>query len=321
MKNLKMKLRDIPTPLAGLALGIASLGWALENTGLFAGHMQQVGAIIATVLLLLILLKFIFHPKLLSQELAHPLLGSILPTSTMALMVISKEVSITLYANIIVWLIAVALHAVFLIAFVYHRIKDFHWEHKIPAWFVPPVGIIVASLTYPDATFHTMAAVILCFGMISYAILLPAMLYRLIFHNPIALAAQPTIAILAAPASLSLAGYLTVVKHPAAIVIAILFGIAILMTITIYVAFFKLLRLNFSAGYAAFTFPMVIGATALFKIVAWMQTTHIPQVYISQVDFLAKFELIIATLIVLYVAVRYIAHYLIKTILVKEVKN
>ncbi|MCW1889915.1 hypothetical protein OK016_13235 [Vibrio chagasii] len=31
-------------------------------------------------------------------------------------------------------------------------------------------------------------------------------------------------------------------------------------------AFFKLLRLPFSPGYAAFTFPIVIGATALFKI-------------------------------------------------------
>ncbi len=30
-KKLHYKVRGLPTPLAGLALGIASLGWCLEN--------------------------------------------------------------------------------------------------------------------------------------------------------------------------------------------------------------------------------------------------------------------------------------------------
>lgn len=48
--------------------------------------------------------------------------------------------------------------------------------------------------------------------------------------------------------------------------VALLFGIAILMTAVIYFAFWRLLRLQFSPGYAAFTFPMAIGATALYKL-------------------------------------------------------
>ena len=38
------------------------------------------------------------------------------------------------------------------------------------------------------------------------------------------------------------------------------------MTLAIYFCFWKLLRLQFSPGYAAFTFPMAIGATALYKV-------------------------------------------------------
>ena len=36
-KKLHYKARGLPTPLAGLALGIASLGWCLENALPLAG--------------------------------------------------------------------------------------------------------------------------------------------------------------------------------------------------------------------------------------------------------------------------------------------
>jgi tellurite resistance protein TehA-like permease len=92
------------------------------------------------------------------------------------------------------------------------------------------------------------------------------MIYRLVFCESVPDAAKPTIAIMAAPASLSLAGYLTVTQDPSPVLVALLFGIAILMTVVIYAAFFHLLRLPFGPAYAAFIFPMVIGATALFKM-------------------------------------------------------
>lgn len=92
-------------------------------------------------------------------------------------------------------------------------------------------------------------------------------------------------------------------------IIGLLFGIAILMTAIIYLAFFKLLRLPFSPGYAAFTFPMVIGATALFKLAAWMETIGVANKYIVQVQWIAAIELIVATLVVSYVALRYLTFY------------
>jgi tellurite resistance protein TehA-like permease len=149
----------------------------------------------------------------------------------------------------------------------------------------------------------------LVFGLLVYAVMLPVMVYRLIFSHEVPDAAKPTIAIMAAPASLSLAGYLTVTASPSPVIIGLLFGIAVLMTFIIYMAFFKLLRLPFSPGYAAFTFPIVIGATALFKLAAWMQAQGIEAHYINQVFNLAYLELIVATLVVGYVAVRYYMNY------------
>lgn len=110
-------------------------------------------------------------------------------------------------------------------------------------------------------------------------------------------------------ASLSLAGYLTVTASPSPVIIALLFGIAVLMTSVIYMAFFKLMRLPFSPGYAAFTFPMVIGATALFKTANWMLSQGVAANYVYQVRMLAVVELVIATCVVSYVAIHYLAHY------------
>ena len=239
------------------------------------------------------------------------MVGSVVPTYAMGTMVVSKAVGLlapTLGQGL--WLFAVILHLVFLATFVWHRAKAFEIHHMVPSWFVPPVGIIVADVAYPGGPFAALANGLLWFGMACYGLMLPLMLYRLIFSHEVPDAAKPTIAILAAPASLSLAGYLTVSQDPSLLLVAVLLGIAVLMTGIIYLAFIKLLRLPFSPGYAAFTFPLVIGATALFKVghllSQWPEAAH----YAAQINQLAYLELGAATLIVGYVALRYLMFFL-----------
>ncbi|AZN37357.1 TDT family transporter [Iodobacter ciconiae] len=305
-KRIHQSLVAAPTPMAGLALGLASLGWCWENGGDFSGNAQLSGAVIAGVLLLILAFKFVFHPRLLLNDLAHPVVGSVVPTFAMAIMVVSKAAGRFApgFAEGL-WLFAVLLHMVFLATFIWYRAKNFEIHQMVPSWFVPPVGIIVADVAFPGGQFAALADGLLWFGIFCYAVMLPLMLYRLIFSHEVPDAAKPTIAILAAPASLSLAGYLTVTAEPSLLVVALLFGIAVLMTGIIYLAFFKLLTLPFSPGYAAFTFPMVIGATALFKVSSLLEQWEFAAPYVDQVQWLAQFELGVATVVVGYVALRY----------------
>jgi len=111
----RRSLAAAPTPMAGLALGIASLGWCWENAGQFDGRLQLLGAAIAAVLLLVLTFKFLIHPRLLWQDLAHPVVGSVVPTYAMGTMVVSKAVGLlapTLGQGL--WLFAVIIHLVFL---------------------------------------------------------------------------------------------------------------------------------------------------------------------------------------------------------------
>ncbi|PJG60781.1 TDT family transporter [Aeromonas cavernicola] len=307
----RQSLGKAPTPMAGLALGIASLGWCWENAGPFEGRVQLLGAAIASVLLLILTFKFLLHPRLLLQDLAHPVVGSVVPTYAMGTMVVSKAVgTFAPQAGVALWLFAVALHVLFLATFIWHRAKAFEIHHMVPSWFVPPVGIIVADVAFPGGVFAPLAHGLLWFGISCYGVMLPLMLYRLIFSHEVPDAAKPTIAILAAPASLSLAGYLTVTQTPSLLLVAVLLGIAILMTGIIYLAFIKLLQLPFSPGYAAFTFPLVIGATALFKVAQWVDSFALADRYAEQIRVLAYAELGVATVIVGYVALRYLMFFI-----------
>lgn len=311
MKSAKEKLFYAPTPIAGLALGISSLGWCWENVYAFNGLAQWAGAVIAGFLLLLLSAKFCLHPNQLKSELAHPVVGSVLPTFAMALMIVSHSIG-QFYPSLGdgIWLFAVAIHLTFLITFAYHRIQDFQLHQMVPSWFIPPVGIMVADVSFSgNPVLAPIAYVALFLGMASCAVMLPFMLYRLIFIQQITDTEKPTIAVLAAPASATLAGYLSLMEQPSPVIIGILFGVSVLMTSVIYCAFFNLLRLPFSAGFAAYTFPMVIGSTALYKLAHWMEYQGIPNKYVIQINGLAYFELIIATSVVAYVGVRYVTFY------------
>jgi exfoliative toxin A/B len=314
IKTIKQKITNTPTALAGLALGISGLGLLWDTTAHLHGQVQMCSAIVASILLLLLIVKFSIRPKALLQDLAHPTIGSVVPTFAMTLMIISKAITLFVSVNlgISLWLIAIALHLIFLCLFSYHRIVEFKVHHLIPGWFVPPVGIVVAAVAIPNTSMLPIATALVTFGIASYAILLPFMLYRLIFCAEIDDQAKPTIAILAAPASLSLAGYLTVIAQPSPLIVAILLGIGILMTSVVYLSFFKLMRLPFTPGFSAFTFPTVISATALFKTIHLATKMGIDTHYIQQLSVLANIELCATTMVVCYVTYKFLQQVIIK---------
>lgn len=310
LKTARHLLSFAPTPMAGLALGIASLGGSWSYVGLGSNHVQYGAAIIGAILLSLLVGKFLLNPSLLLEDLRHPVVGSVVPTFAMALMVITISLQ-DFMPNLAValWFAAIAIHVLFLTAFVYHRSRTFVITDMVPSWFVPPVGIIVAAISYPTALYQPLAEGILWFGIVCYIMLLPVMVYRLVYCEELPDSAKPTFAILAAPASVCLTGYLTVVQEPSKIVVALLLATALVKTGVIYRCAKRLIRLPFSPGYAAFTFPLVIGATALFKVQEQCIVWGASQFMVGTVGAMAIVELLVATLVVSYVAVRYVYHY------------
>lgn len=309
-KNINSHLCKIPSALSGLAVGIASLGLCWENAANLQGNGQMLGAIVASSLLLPLLLKFLFNPHLLKQDLQHPVAGSVIPTITMATMVIANNIALYYFQlGQVISLLAIILHLCFLGIFIFYRSRDFKIEHILPSWFVPPIGLAIALIIYPGGLAPALAELLLEFAFLSYALLLPLVLYRLLFSGKLSDVEKPTLVILSAPASLLLSGYFVTVTQPSYLIVAVLILLAFLMTLSIYFAFIKLLRLPFTPAYSAFTFPLVVGAIALFKTSQFLLKEGVDMQLVELTVQLANIELIIATLMVIYVSLRYLLHF------------
>lgn len=308
--SLAQRLANFPTPAGGLALGIASLGWVWQTELPEISGIQALAALVAAAIAVPLVAKFVLNPRMLMTELAHPVVGSVIPTLAMAAMVVSVSLGKLIPgAGVALWLAAVAAHLVFLCVFTLHRARDPHLSHMVPSWFVPPIGIVVAVIAVPNAEWRDLAHAFLVFGIAAYAVMLPAMLHRLIFRDGVAAPAKPTIAIMAAPPNLCLAGYLSFTADPNLLVTVVLLGLGILMAVVVYIGFWELLRLPFSPGYAAFTFPTVIAANATFKAAAYFEKAGIAPDAVAPLRQWGMVELAIATVVVAYVALRYIGNY------------
>lgn len=265
-KRIINNFADVPAAVAGLASGVAGLG-AVLSTEVYSG-LHYITVAIASLCLLMILTKKILHPRVLWQEVSHPVVGSFLPTFDMALMVIAANLVKT--APVLgqtMWYCAIAIHIIFMVSFAYYRVKDFNLNHMIPSWFVPPIGIVVACVTGGSMQSPHITHALFYFGFACYCLMLPIMLYRLIFGDKIQDSHLPSFAIMGAPASLCLAGYLSAFDVPNPAVVHFLLPIALMMTILVYISMIRInhLRIKFSPIYAAFTFPLAIGANAVCK--------------------------------------------------------
>lgn len=264
MRRIKIYVKNLPVALTGLGLGVAGISGAVasltNNIALYIGNG------IALILVLPIILKNIFHFDVFKEELKHPTLGSFIPTLDMVLMniaVVLYKVSPMLGKTL--WLLCIVMHAVFCISFIYHRFKNWDIEHMVPSWFVPPIGVVVACVTSTLMEMPELSKIIFYIGFIFYVIMLPFMLYRIIFVERIDDARLPTFAIMAAPPNLCLAGYLVAFPNPNSAMVGFLFPLGVFMTCLVYISMFRIFRVKFSPVYASFTFPLAIGATAMLK--------------------------------------------------------
>lgn len=309
--NMTARLQKVPTAAAGLALGLASLGWCADQLFAQHGRLQQAAALLALPLLMAVLLKFLRAPQLLLQELAHPVAGSLLPVMCMATLVQTaawQSFNPTLAS--LCWWLALAGHLALLTGFIRHRMAQFALTDLVPAWFIPPIGFVVAVLTAPVSAPLWLLQLLAGAGLLAYLLMLPLMLYRLRRGTPLPLPQRPLLAILAAPGSLTLAGLLCL-PVAAALPVSMLLGLstlALLLTLKVWSQLPRLLRGSFNPAFAACTFPLVISATALLKLSAHLalQTSPLLQQLAAWQLLLAQLEFVVAMAVCGYVLARYL---------------
>ena len=302
-------LKTIPIPLAGLMLGVVALAklFFQMDLNLPANLLFVVG----TILFLLLLCKIVLTFNDVLHDLKNPVIASVAPTFTMGTMVLMSilmmQNTFVTAANII-WVIAAITQLVivgyFVVTFVVK--SKVTLQSVFPSWFVMFVGVGMMPATAPQFA-KSITVVILYVALTMFVILLPIVLKRVFIARDLPVPAKPMITILAAPASLCLVAYMTQFEAANATVITVLLVIAQVLYFIVLYELQTLLKMPFYPSFGAFTFPLVVSATALYG------ATNIIGDGAQWLEMLVYFETIIATAIVCYVVFMY-AKYIIESV-------
>lgn len=298
---MKRIVKQLPVPIVGLMLALAATG----NLVLSYGNIyRNIFGILSAIILILMLLKIIIYPKEVRESLDNPVVYSVFPTFSMGIMLLStyiKDFSYSLAFSM--WIIGLILHIVLIFSFTRKYIFNFNIKRVFPSWFIVYVGIVVASVTSPVFNMMKIGQVIFWFGFISYLILLPIILKRVLKIGEIPEPALPTIVIFSAPASLCLAGYMNSFQNKNMIIVWFLVALSQLTLLCILFQLPKLLKLRFYPSYSAFTFPLVISAISIKLTNGFLANIGKP---IPILKYIIKFEELISVIMVLYVLFKYV---------------
>ncbi|WP_001104793.1 TDT family transporter [Vibrio mimicus] len=301
------QVQNVPPSQAALALGMIGLGhaWVLYYPPL-GTLIRPYLAFSGALLLLPVLLKYL-NWRTFITDLKHPISGSLMAPMSMALLILCDYLAIlSLFIAYPIWAAALLLHLTMMTLFFYFQLRQFKLANIVPSWFLYPVGVISSSLAGTQFGHTLFSEVIVNVCIAIYFVMLPLVLYRLVFAGTLPKRARPTLAIMAAPINLTLATYLVNFSQPDPVLTGALAGIAITMTLLIYLCYLRLLRLQFQPSIAAVTFPSVISAVAMQRLNEFFSTQH-PQWY--WLHYFGFLEITIATVLVAWVSWGYIKMY------------
>ncbi|WP_368486594.1 TDT family transporter [Spiroplasma sp. DGKH1] len=326
LKNFYWNAFQRPLALSGAALGTATMGnaWGMfkQTTIGFSfscDWLKYLTISFAILIVGLILLRYIFTPKILGKELQDPTLNNFIPTIFMTCFVISGFLGDhgLQMVQLIIWLIGVICHLIYIGFFVVFQIYHFKWENYLASWFVPPIGIVVAcvmsknvganiSVNFADGM-HQLSQFCWYLGLAFYIIMLPLMIYKYSFTSHLEHQKIAAYGIMAAPPNLLLAGYFSTfstqeIADQHNLVIYFLAPLGIFFTCCVYISMFKTFRTKFMPLFACYTFPLAIGMVAMVKFSTWLITNFPSQFDLAVIiKTYALVTTITGTLIILFV--------------------
>lgn len=297
---MKDIIKKVPLPICGVMLGTAALGNLLQS---YSEGIRYVCGIAAAFLLLLIMMKLIWFPGMIKEDMGNPIMASVAGTFPMAVMILSTYVKPFIgTAAFIVWIAAILLHIALILYFTCKFIVKLQMPKVHASYYIVYVGIAVAAVTAPAYEQTGIGAATFWFGLAAFVILLVLVTMRYVKYREVPEPAKPLICIYAAPMSLCVAGYVqSVMPKSRTFLLGMLFVATVLYVFSLVKAM-GCLRLKFYPSYAAFTFPFVISAIAAKQAMACCANMGQP---LAGLQYLVVVETIIAVIFVIYTFIRF----------------
>jgi exfoliative toxin A/B len=291
-----------PIPISGLMLGLASTGSMFPEYRWFFGFF-------AFVILTILINKVIFDWNTIRHELKNPAVTGIVCTFPIALAVLSTYIQPYHFAAALaVWIMAMTVHSVLMAYFSALAIVKFDVKRCLPCYFIVYVGFSVNAFIAPLYGQMLLGQVLFWFGLVSFFVLFPPLLYRVIVIKGLTEPLIPTVVIFASPASVVLNGYIKVYGAAGSEwMVWMLFSFSLVFWVGSLALIPRILKMNFYPSYSALTFPLVITGIAMNATYQYFASGGNEVVWLQ---YLARTSVAIAGVFVLYVLVRYVYNYL-----------
>jgi len=248
-------IKNLPTPIAGLALGSVALGNMFQ---IYSATLQTIFSLLSLIIIILLTIKFFLYSDKLKEEMKNPVLATVLATYPMSIMLLSSffKKYIGLY-SLPTWIIGICLDICVVSYATYNFIiKDKHIKNIYPTWFITFVGPAVVTVTAINYNVEIVGLIFFYFSLINYLLLLPFVLYRVYKYKHFNEGDYPTITVFSAPGGLLLASYMIGVTQKNNFILTILIPLTVLLFIFVLIQLPFLLNRKFYPSFSAFTFKV-----------------------------------------------------------------
>ncbi len=273
---------------------------------------------INTVLFLTIFVAYMFkwllYAEAVEKEFRHPVKSSFAATISISFLL----VSIVYYdfaptVSILFWYIGAALQLAFTLVVIRYWVNnDLKVVHSNPAWFIPIVGNVLVPVVGIEAAPVWVSLFFFALGFFFWIVLFVIVMYRIIFHHPLAKKLVPTLFILIAPPAVGFISYFRITAGSIDMLGMSLYFIA-LFTFFLLLFMVKIFSTKeFFISWWAYTFPLaaLTIATLLVHMALKTSLTYVGSIAMT----------VLTAIVVGYVAYRTIRECRMKKICIEEVE-
>lgn len=285
MELNKRSLEHFPVQLFAVIMGISGLAIVFAK----AYHLIDVPygiyvalLVIDTILFLGIfgtyMMKWLIYPEAVKKEFYHPIKSSFMAAISISFLLLSiAYYDYSPMLSILLWYIGAPLQLLFTVIIIRYWIhNELKVVHSNPAWFIPIVGNVLVPVVGVDAAPIYVSLFFFAVGLFFWIVLFTIMLYRIIFHHPLAKKLIPTFFIFIAPPAVGLISYFRITNGSIDMFSLFLYTVALFTLLLLLFMIRMFDTKEFFISWWAYTFPLaaVTIATLMMHMVFRNSVTY-----------------------------------------------
>jgi len=298
MELNKRTLEHMPIQLFAIIMGLSGFAIVFAKAYHILGMPYWIYAsvlFVDTVLFLVIftayMFKLLLYTEAVKKEFYHPIKSSFMAAISISFLLLS--IAFYDYAptvSLLLWYIGAPLQLIFTLVIIRYWISnELKIVHSNPAWFIPIVGNVLVPIIGVEAAPMFVSLFFFTYGLFFWIVLFTIMMYRIIFHHPLAKKLIPTFFIFIAPPAVGFVSYFRITNGSIDMFSMFLYSVGMF---TLFLLLFMMRMYDtkeFFISWWAYTFPLASITIA---------TLMLEMVYHSSITYLVSVSLIVLTSVV-----------------------